>query len=485
MDNIGSSTPLSQHQDSYNTELPLSQPDQSSMSSEQPTSKRRRESTSSSSSDDDSSHDATAAPPNQTSPSKSPNSSLDQYKDLLVNTEAPLNAAKLYFTEACHTLLKDLSPDQSTHLGNQFSKLLRLLKIATSKEEKLSNEDTDPKPLCLKPFITCSPTLRESDTFKEIQRKEKAAQDSYIKGMKALLAEVAKEEHEAAKLCLVNFLCDTTRKFARYIFLSRHKGDFGVVQYEDCIDAIAYLALKRAITPITTTIPAPPEIEKYWFGMDVESVKSLFTFNNEQFARAEGRSELHINQGADLCTNTVQNMTKVIICGAIDVYNASIKKHRVKEEIQVAFQSASLELATQQTIIELDNDGPDNVTQTTISRAHMNQIMTSLRKEFHLTPKNEERGANTVSASIKKKKTQSTSSASKQSTSSKKKKQKRKEIAAESAINAATKAARKAAKAKAKAKKAKKTVRFDALVEDNGRDSRQQKKRAASRSDKK
>lgn len=220
-----------------------------------------------------------------------------------------------------------------------------------------------------------------------------------------MLADVAKEEHKAAKLCLVTFLCDTTRKFARYIFLSRHKGDFGVVQYEDCIDAIAYLALKRAITPITTIIPANPEIEKYWFGMEVESVKRFFTFNNEQFARIQGLSELHINQGADMCTNTVQNMTKVKICGAIDVYNASIRKHRVKEEIQVAFQSANLELATKKTVIELDNDGPDNLTMTTISKAHMNQIMTSLRKEFHLMPKNGDRGATTESASLEMKTT--------------------------------------------------------------------------------
>ena len=33
----------------------------------------------------------------------------------------------------------------------------------------------------------------------------------------------------------------------------------------------------------------------------------------------------------------------------------------------------------------------------------MNQIMASMRKEFHLVPKNEERGANTESASIKEK----------------------------------------------------------------------------------
>ena len=140
--------------------------------------------------------------------------------------------------------------------------------------------------------------------------------------MKALLADTTKEEHKAAKLCLVNFLCDTTKKFARYVFLSRHKGNFGVIQYEDCINAIVYLVFKRAITPITTTIPANPEIENYWFGMEVESVKGLFllfTFNNEQFARAEGLSELHINQGADMCTNTVQNMTKIIICGAISI----------------------------------------------------------------------------------------------------------------------------------------------------------------------
>lgn len=78
----------------------------------------------------------------------------------------------------------------------------------------------------------------------------------------------------------------------------------------------------------------------------------------------------------------------------------------MKEEIQIAFQSANLEKSTQQTVIELYIDGPNSVTATTLSKAHMNQIMTSLRKEFHLVPKNEERGANTGSASMKKKKNQ-------------------------------------------------------------------------------
>lgn len=143
--------------------------------------------------------------------------------------------------------------------------------------------------------------------------------------MKDLLVKVAREEHKAAKLALVIFLGDTARKFARYIFLSRHKGDFGVIQYEDCIDAIAYMALKRAITPITALIPAQPDVKKYWFGLDIETVKGLFTFNNEKFARAEGLSELHVGQSADICTFQVQNMTKVIVCGAIDIYNDTVK----------------------------------------------------------------------------------------------------------------------------------------------------------------
>ena len=458
MDKFGSSTPLSPQDSYYNTEtLLVSQPDQPYMLSpiSEHTSKRRRESDESHSPDEDSSSDAQLATPPQRSPSKSPTSSLDDYRNILVKTEVPLTAAKLYFTEACRTLLPDLSPDQSTQLGTQFSNLLRLLKIATSKEEKLSNSDTDPKPLRIKPFITCTPTLRESDIFKEIQRKEKQAQDFYIKGMKDLLVKVAREEHKAAKLDLVTFLGDTTRKFARYIFLSRHKGDFGVIQYEDCIDAIAYLALKRAITPITTLIPAQPDVTKYWFGLDIETVKGLFTFNNEQFARAEGLSELHVGQGADICTFQVQNMTKVIVCGAIDIYNDTIKKHKVKEDIQLAFQSANLEKSTQQTVIELDTDGPNSVTATTLSKAHMNQIMTSLRKEFHLVPKNEERGANTGSASVKKKKPKSTRPASQDSSTKKKKKKKEKRKAkASQAVDVATDAAGKAAVAKEKAKAA-------------------------------
>ena len=117
----------------------------------EPTSKRHRESDESHSSDEDSSSNAQLATPPQKSPSKSPTSSLDDYRNMLVKTEVPLTAAKLYFTEACRTLLPDLSPDQSTQLGTEFSKLLRLLKIATSKEEKLSNSDTDhPKPLRIK-----------------------------------------------------------------------------------------------------------------------------------------------------------------------------------------------------------------------------------------------------------------------------------------------------------------------------------------------
>jgi hypothetical protein len=404
---------------------------------------------------------------------------LETYKNTLIKTEGPLTAARLYFTEACVTLLKDLSPDQSIQLGNQFSKLLRNLKTATSKKEKLSNIEIDPKPLRLKPFITCSPALRESITFKEIQAKEKAAQDSYIKTMKDLMTATAVEEHKAAIFGLVNFMCDSIRKFANYIFLSRHKDDIGVVQYEDCIDAIAFLAFKKAITP-RTTIPAPPDYKKYWFGLDVAYVeKELFTFDDVQYARAEGNRDLYLNQGADLCTKAVQNMTKIIICGAIDVYFEAINKQKIKEDIESIFQSTALEEATKQTVIDLENDGPDNVTSATINKAQMNQIMTSLRKEFILTPKNESGGATTESASITKKKSQHPAVQS----AKKKKKKKEREAIAMAKASLAAKATIKAARAQAKAVGSpgkKKRVEFSSGTTRNN-DSKKQKKSAASK----
>ena len=148
--------------------------------------------------------------------------------------------------------------------------------------------------------------------------------------MKDLLTETAVEEHKAATHSLVKFLCDTTKKFANYIFLSRHKNDIGIVQYEDCIDAIAFLALKKAITPVTN-LPAPPDNEKYWFGLDVKYVEEqFFIFEDKHLEKAEGLREIHVNQGAHLCAMSVRTMAKIIICGAIDVFHECARKQKVK-----------------------------------------------------------------------------------------------------------------------------------------------------------
>ena len=302
MDNIGSPTLLTQQQDSLSAEFPLSQPDQPSMHSpnSEPANKRPRSDPTGGQSEFESILASTpnrsvaaSATPTQFSPTKPIRDSLVTYKHTLIKTEVPLNAAKLYFSAACATLLQDLSPDQSTHLGTQFSKLLRNLRTATGKKEKLSHQEMDPKPLRLKPFITCSPMLKQTNIFKEIQKKEKAAQDAYVQQMKDLLTDTAVEEHKAATHSLVSFLCDACKKFATYIFLSRHKNDIGIVQYEDCIDAIAFLAFKKAITP-ATTLPTPPDIEKYWFGLDAKYVEEqFFVFDDKHLEKAEGLREIH------------------------------------------------------------------------------------------------------------------------------------------------------------------------------------------------
>ncbi len=466
MDNLGSSTPPTT-QDSILTEFPLSQPDQPSMF---PISEHANKRPRTDDSDEDDSNasstptreGAATASPTQTSPTKPTGKSLELYKHSLIKTETPLNAAKLYFSSACATLLQDLSPDQSNHLGTTFSKLLRNLRTATSRKEKLSHQETDPKPLRLKPFITCSSALQQTNTFKEIQEREKAAQATYIKQMKDLLTETAVEEHKAATHSLVKFLCDTTKKFANYIFLSRHKNDIGIVQYEDCIDAIAFLAFKKAITPVTT-LPTPPNTDKYLFGLSLDYIEqNFFTFEHKHIEMAEGLREIHANQGAHLCTMSVRTMAKVIICGAIDVFNETIRKQKVKEEIESAVQTSALEEAAKEVVIELDHDGTDNVASAVINKAQMNQIMTNLRKEFILQPKNESGGATTVSASEKKKRTQ-------QSLAQKKKK-KKKELEAKAMQQAgrAAKANIKAAKAQQKAigsKKKGKRVQFASAVD--------------------
>ena len=154
-------------------------------------------------------------------------------------------------------------------------------------------------------------------------------------------------------------------------------------------------------------------------------------------------------------------MAKVIICGAIDVFNETVRKQKVKEEIESAFQTTALEEAAKDIVIELDHDGSDSVASAAINKAQMNQIMTTLRKEFILQPKNESGGATTVSASVKKKKKQ-------HPLSKKKKNKKKKELEAKAVQDAgrAAKANIKAAKAQQKAiglakkKKGGKRVKF-------------------------
>ena len=124
----------------------------------------------------------------------------------------------------------------------------------------------------------------------------------------------------------------------------------------------------------------------------------------QHLEKAEGLREIHVNQGAHLCAMSVRTMAKIIICGAIDVFHECTKKQKVKEDIESAFQTSASEEVAKETVIELENDGPDNVAKATINKAQMNQILTSLRKEFILQPKNESGGATTVSASEKKKK---------------------------------------------------------------------------------
>ena len=138
----------------------------------------------------------------------------------------------------------------------------------------------------------------------------------------------------------------------------------------------------------------------------------------------------------------------------------------MKEDIESAFQTSTLEEVTKETVIELDIDGPGSVISDTINQAQMNQILKNLRKEFNLQPKNESGGAPTVSASRKKKKT---------NPAKKKKKSKALEADAVNAAGIAAKARIKATKAQKKAEKG--PVRFDSVA-DSDNDSAKQKKKA-------
>ena len=181
MDNLGSPTYFTQ-QDSPPTELPLSQPDQPSMfssTSESQSKRPRMESNDFNESDDNSAIStptrqvADPATPTQYSPTKPIGKSLELYKHKLIKTEVPLNAAKLYFSSACATLLQDLSPDQSNILGTKFSKLLRNLRTATSRKEKLSHQDMDLSRSTSSPSSHALPFYNRRIFSKKLRKRKK------------------------------------------------------------------------------------------------------------------------------------------------------------------------------------------------------------------------------------------------------------------------------------------------------------------------
>ncbi|MCP4748039.1 MAG: hypothetical protein GY874_18165 [Desulfobacteraceae bacterium] len=374
-------------------------------------------------------------------PNEARSKNLGKFKQDTAKSYPPILAAKTFFAEACCMLLPDLNEDQSKLEGDKFSNLLRSLRKAQAKVEKLQveSEANAPRPLRIKPFISCSSELTETKEFKDILRTELLLQGKYKSDMSKLLLQVGEMECKAATHKLLDFLTSLTRKLTSYVYLTRYKEEYEASPDDPEYDAIALCAFTRAISIIkdqATTI----QYKRYWFGLNLQDIKSKYTIDSGRYV--EVCNELDVTSTRATITKTVESLIGKIIVGSIDTEILAKSFLEKKEEIKLIFAEAAADEAAQETIIELDKDGPTSVSQQTISKAQIATLTKAIKRDLlsdGYTLVKEDGGASMTSASEKKKKRLS-----------KKKKAEKLERAAKAA-KAKAKAAR--AKAKAKAKK--------------------------------
>ena len=332
---------------------------------------------------------------------------LGKFKQSTAKSMPPILAAKTFFAEACCMLLPDLNEDQSKLEGDKFSKLLRSLRKAQTKVEKLQVEQNNanaPRPLRIKPFISCISELAETQEFKAIQSHENLIQGKYKSDMTKLLLKVGEMECKAATNKLLDFVVSLTKKFTSYTYLTRHKEAYEVAPDDPEYDAIALCAFTRAIT-INKEGNNIIQYQKYWFGLNLQEIKAKYTINSERYTEVCNESDFSSVRA--ICTKQVENLISKIIVGSVDTEILAKRFLEKKEEIKSIFAESAADESAQETVIELDKDGPNSVSQQVLSKAQIAALTKTIKRDLiseGYALVKEDGGASTTSASEKKKK---------------------------------------------------------------------------------
>ena len=331
---------------------------------------------------------------------------LGKFKQFTAKSNPPILAAKTFFAEACCMLLPDLNEDQSKLEGDKFSKLLRSLRKAQTKVEKLQveSEATIPRPLRIKPFISCTSELTETKEFKDILRTESLLQGKYKSDMSKLLLQVGEMECKAATHKLLDFLVSLTKKLTSYTYLTRYKEELESSPNDPEYDAIALCAFTRAISIITDQVNII-QYKRYWFGLNLQDIKSKYTVDSDRYIEVCNETDPTCMQA--IINKLVENLIGKIIIGSIDTEILAKSFLEKKEEIKSIFAEAAADEAAQETVIELDKDGPTSVSQQVLSKAQIANLTKAIKRELisdGYAIVKEDGGASTTSASQKKKK---------------------------------------------------------------------------------
>jgi hypothetical protein len=314
-------------------------------------------------------------------PNETRTKNLGKFKQDTAKSYPPILAAKTFFAEACCMLLPDLNEDQSKLEGDKFSKLLRSLRKAQTKVEKLQIESdaTAPRPLRIKPFISCSSDLAETKEFKDILRSESLIQEKYKSDMSKLLLQVGEMECKAAIHKLLNFFVSLTKKLTSYVYLTRYKDEYESSPDDPEYDAIALCAFTRAISIVrdqATTI----QYKKYWFGLNLQDIKTKYTIDSDRYV--DVCNETNTSSMRAIITKAVQNLISKIIVGSLDTESLAKSFLEKKEEIKSLFAEAAADEAAQETAIELDKDGPTSVSQQIISKAQIAALTKAIKRDL-------------------------------------------------------------------------------------------------------
>ena len=145
--------------------------------------------------------------------------------------------------------------------------------------------------------------------------------------------------------------------------------------------------------------------QKYWFGLNLQEIKAKYTINSERYTEVCNESDFSSVRA--ICTKQVENLISKIIVGSVDTEILAKRFLEKKEEIKSIFAESAADESAQETVIELDKDGPNSVSQQVLSKARIAALTKTIKRDLiseGYALVKEDGGASTTSASEKKKK---------------------------------------------------------------------------------